>query len=85
MEELHVIVSGPVQGVGFRATAKMIADKLKLTGFARNLPEGTVEVFAQGQRSSLDELLAQLKQEFPATYTIRYFAPSREYVGFRIF
>ncbi len=64
MFELSAIIKGNVQGVGFRATAKLIADKLKVTGFARNLPDGTVELCAQGQKPQLEKLLSELKQEF---------------------
>ena len=64
MFELSAIIKGNVQGVGFRATAKLFADKLKLTGYARNLPDGTVELCAQGQKSQLEKFLAELKREF---------------------
>jgi acylphosphatase len=66
--EVSAIVKGHVQGVGFRATAKMLADRLKLTGFVRNLPEGHVEICAQGGKSQLEKFLSELKQEFPSHY-----------------
>lgn len=47
--ELHCIVTGRVQGVAFRNFVKSIADELSLTGFVCNLPDGTVEVLAQGE------------------------------------
>jgi acylphosphatase len=64
MLELSAIIKGNVQGVGFRATAKLFADHLKLTGFARNLSDGSVELCAQGDRPQLEKLLAELKREF---------------------
>lgn len=55
--ELHAIVSGKVQGVGFRATAKHVARKLGLKGTVRNLSDATVEIYAQGDVSLLEKFL----------------------------
>lgn len=66
--ELSAIVKGNVQGVGFRATAKLYADQLKLTGFIRNLPDGTVEICAQGEKHQLERLLSELRREFSSHY-----------------
>lgn len=63
-EELHARVHGIVHGVGFRATAKKYADQLHLSGFVRNLPDGTVDICAQGERKILERFLELLKQEF---------------------
>jgi len=49
-------VEGDVQGVGFRASAAATARRLGLVGWCRNLPDGTVELFAQGRAADLDEL-----------------------------
>ncbi len=46
-----------VQGVNFRWYTQRRASDLGLTGFVRNLPDGSVEVVAEGPRSSLDSLL----------------------------
>ena len=62
--ELSAIVKGNVQGVGYRATTKLYADQLKLTGYVRNLPDGTVEIRAQGEKPQLEKLLSELKREF---------------------
>jgi acylphosphatase len=50
-------IYGAVQGVGFRATAKDKMNKLQLTGIARNEPDGTVYVVAEGDEEKLKELL----------------------------
>ena len=84
MEELHAIAEGRVQGVGFRATAKYYADELKLKGFARNLSQGGVEICAQGPREALESFLSRLKEDFPASYAVKYLAPTKEFVGFSI-
>lgn len=62
--ELLVVVKGRVQGVGFRAKAKQLADVLKLTGFVRNLSNGDVEICAQGERAQLEQFLSQLQLKF---------------------
>jgi acylphosphatase len=59
-ERLHAIITGRVQGVGFRFYVKHQADKLELTGCVRNLPEGQVEVIAEGLPKRIDQLLNYL-------------------------
>lgn len=56
----HFYVSGRVQGVWFRAATKTEAEKLGLTGWARNLPDGRVEVLACGNKVAIDALHAWL-------------------------
>jgi acylphosphatase len=53
-EQLHVFYSGRVQGVGFRFTAKATAQSYEVTGTIRNLPDGRVEMVAEGERSELE-------------------------------
>ncbi len=48
---------GKVQGVGFRFTVKKIADKYNIVGWVRNVPDGTVEAFAQGEELSLESFI----------------------------
>lgn len=64
MEEarLHAIVSGEVQMVGFRAFAQTHSDLLGIRGWVRNLPNGEVEVVAEGRREALEALLNLLRQ-----------------------
>ena len=61
----HIVFSGRVQGVGFRFTAHRIALRYELTGFVRNLPDGTVEVVAEGEAGCLDEMITRLRQGPP--------------------
>ena len=56
------VVTGKVQGVFFRASAVRMAEKLGIRGFARNLPDGRVEVLALGDAVSLGTLAAWLRQ-----------------------
>ena len=52
---------GRVQGVGFRYYAVNKANQLGLTGWVRNLPDGTVEMEVQGNEPSIDELIIFLQ------------------------
>ncbi|HZD54454.1 MAG TPA: acylphosphatase [Woeseiaceae bacterium] len=52
----HFRVTGRVQGVFFRDSARQVAQTLKLTGYARNMPDGSVEVLACGARDSIEKL-----------------------------
>jgi acylphosphatase len=53
---------GRVQGVGFRWTVVNIAKNLKLKGTVRNLPDGSVEIYAQGDQQVLDQLIKQIRE-----------------------
>ena len=55
-------VSGRVQGVGFRYTTRRLAQELGLAGWVRNLPNGAVEVWAQGPAEAVNRLRALLEQ-----------------------
>ena len=57
----HIIFYGRVQGVGFRYYAVNKANQLGLTGWVRNLPDGTVEMEVQGNEQSIDELIIFLQ------------------------
>lgn len=86
--EMHAIVSGNVQGVGFRWTVSHHAEQLNLKGTVRNVPNGTVEIFAQGSRSSLNQLLERLHQEFGPQYIqnidTKYSTPAKQFSHFSI-
>lgn len=56
MKRLHLLISGRVQGVCFRAAARRQAGMLGLTGYARNLPDGRVEIVAEGPEEALKSL-----------------------------
>jgi acylphosphatase len=59
---LHAVVDGRVQGVGFRYFVLETALPLDLTGWVRNTMDGQVEVVAEGQRVSLEQLLDSLRR-----------------------
>jgi len=62
---LHVRVYGLVQGVYYRDFTCRHARRLRLTGWVRNLPDGTVEAVAEGNRELLLEFLSALKNGPP--------------------
>lgn len=62
MIEMRCIVSGKVQQVAYRAYAESSATDLGLVGYVRNLPDGTVEVVAQGDPSILKEFVEYLHE-----------------------
>ena len=57
---MTVFFAGHVQGVGFRYTAKTVAAGFELAGIIRNLPDGRVELVAEGHRAELDAYRAAL-------------------------
>jgi len=59
---MHAVVHGEVQGVGFRWFVVDAARPLGLRGWVRNLPDGTVEVTAEGDPGPLDSLVAVLRR-----------------------
>lgn len=65
-ERLHASVRGRVQGVSFRYYTLDEARRLGLQGWVRNLPDGSVEVTAEGPRTDLEKLLAFVRHGPPA-------------------
>lgn len=57
----HVVFYGRVQGVGFRYYAVNKANQLGLTGWVKNLPDGTVEMEVQGEKPLIDQLIIFLQ------------------------
>jgi acylphosphatase len=59
-KQLHAVVHGRVQGVGFRSFVYHCALNLEVTGWVRNTSEGDVEVTAEGDENNLQALLGNL-------------------------
>lgn len=60
--QLHALVDGHVQGVGFRYFVRDCAEILHLSGWVRNTRTGFVEVTAEGPRSDLEKLLTAIQR-----------------------
>jgi len=58
----HFLVEGDVQGVGFRHFTWRMANRLGLTGWVRNLPDGKVEALADGEPARLSQFEAELRR-----------------------
>lgn len=85
IREMHAIIHGHVQGVGFRASTKRYAEQLQIVGSAKNCPDLTVEIYAQGGHEDLERLLEQLKKNFSITSVdVNYHMTLHSYQGFRI-
>lgn len=58
----HIFVSGHVQGVFFRAHARDIAKSLSISGWVRNLPDGRVEIVAEGEEEDIKRFIEWAKK-----------------------
>ena len=58
---VHIIAAGLVQGVGYRWFVARHAERLGLSGYVRNLWDGTVEVEAEGEKALLEDLIRELR------------------------
>jgi acylphosphatase len=65
---LELVISGAVQGVGFRYFAERAAQRYEVTGYVLNLPEGSVKVVAEGSRDALSGLVEELKKGPPLSW-----------------
>ncbi len=61
-KQLRALFSGSVQGVGFRFTAERIARHFEVTGFVRNLPDGKVEMVAEGEEIVVKDFLKAVEK-----------------------
>ena len=87
-QRLHVFYSGSVQGVGFRYAVKSLARGFEVTGTVRNLPDGRVELLAEGARVELEEFRRTIRDS-ELGHFIRLEEPSwgetkNEFRGFEI-
>ncbi|MFY9153441.1 MAG: acylphosphatase [Prolixibacteraceae bacterium] len=68
-------IGGRVQGVGYRYFAKYKADEFHISGWVRNMPDGNVEIEAEGDSQNLDSFISWLKIG-PARSVIQQFSIS---------
>ena len=87
MERRTYYFSGHVQGVGFRYTAQHLARNHPVSGYVRNLPDGRVELVAEGEAKDLDALLDALKRQmegFIRKLDVTTAPATGEFAGFAI-
>lgn len=71
LQQVHAIVHGAVQGVSFRYYTVLEAERLGVVGWVRNVPDGTVEVTAQGTPDQLQAFVEFLHQGSPSAAVTR--------------
>lgn len=62
LQRVHIVVSGDVQGVGYRFNVIEVARDLGLTGWVKNNPDGRVEIVAEGSKEKLGNLISWAKK-----------------------
>jgi acylphosphatase len=62
MPTIHLLITGKVQGVFYRATAKKISHKLNITGWIKNTKDSNVEAIATGNQDQLQEFIKWCEQ-----------------------
>lgn len=87
MKRFKAIIKGVVQGVGFRWFVEREARMRNIGGYVMNLPNGTVEVDAQGEQENIEEFIATL-QKGPSMAIVSKieieWLPPNDYKNFRI-
>ena len=88
MIRAHILISGSVQGVGFRYFIKKKADELGLAGWVRNTSYGKVEVLLQGRKEQVQAMLAFCKEGPPLAEVkeihVAKLPPGRDLTGFAV-
>ena len=79
-KQIHIFVTGRVQGVFFRQSAKVMAIKNNAKGWVRNLDDGRVEIVAQGETQDIDNLAHWCKTG-PANSRVDEFELSEENIS----
>lgn len=88
MKRVHVIITGRVQGVFFRAHTRDCAVRLGLTGWVKNMPDGGVEAVAEGEEAELEKFAAWCRKGPPSAHVaevkVERFAATGEFGEFGI-
>ncbi len=85
---MQILYAGLVQGVGFRYTAKTVATGFEVIGSVRNLPDGRVELIAEGERGELEAFRDAIRNAGLAGFIrderVDWAEPQNEFHGFEI-
>lgn len=84
----HLLISGKVQGVFYRANTRHTAKELGVKGWVRNLQDGRVEVVAEGRKPLLDRLIEYCKKGPEGADVedvhVEWSKPENEFEGFEV-
>lgn len=86
-KQIHVYFIGSVQGIGFRYTARRLADSFDVSGWVKNLADGRVELVAEQEEDILRDFLNALNNSFNGYIrdnTIEWNEPGADFSGFEI-
>jgi len=78
---VHLFISGMVQGVFFRDSARQVAQSMGITGYVRNLQDGRVELVAEGEKDSVDTLVQWCHKGPPAAKVVSVDIENEHYIG----
>ena len=85
---IHIVAHGRVQGVGFRFFIRNIAVSYGLKGWVKNLPDGTVEIHAEGEKEVLDDFIKEVNKGpylgYVSELTTEWITPENIYNSFNI-
>lgn len=88
IRRVHLLISGSVQGVGFRYAARRQASQLRLVGWVRNRHDGRVEVVAEGDERTINDLIAWCRHGPPGSWVddvnVDWEAPAGAFSAFDI-
>lgn len=88
MKRVHLIISGFVQGVGYRAWCKRIATHLGVVGWVKNREDGTVEAVAESKKELLLKFIEECKKGPDVGYVedmkVRWEEPVGEFTDFQV-
>ena len=87
MIRADIIITGNVQMVGFRTFLKNLAESLHITGYAKNLEDGSVNVVCEGEKENIEELIKEIMENPPSfasivDISVEYADYTGEYVSF---
>lgn len=88
MYQAHLIISGRVQGIFYRASCQEVAESYSLKGYVKNLPTGQVEVVAQGEKEKIEKLIEWCRKGPPGAgvseVSIKWQEVKEEFRGFEV-
>ncbi len=83
-----IIISGKVQGVYYRAYTKIHAEKMNVNGYAKNLPDGRVEIVAEGDEFDVLSFIQFIRSGPPSaiieSFDVEWQKAKGEFKDFRI-